>query len=82
MKCCFFRMMVNFVSLTLHLKMMEVMMIRRKAVAVHQLGSHYLYMYTPCAGLCKQLFTAIPRREIIIPQGIVQSEVLSCFQTY
>ena len=39
-------------------------------------------MYTPCAGLCKQLFTAIPRREIIIPQGIVQSEVLSCFQTY
>ena len=31
MKWCFFRMMVNFVSLTLDLKMMEVMMIRRKS---------------------------------------------------
>ena len=39
MKWCFFRMMVNFVSLTLDFKTMEVMMIRRKAVAVHQLGS-------------------------------------------
>ena len=39
-------------------------------------------MYTPCAGLCIQLFTAISHREIIIPQGIVQSDVLSCFQLF
>ena len=39
-------------------------------------------MYTPCAGLCIQIFTAIPHREIIIPQGIVQSDVLSRFHLF